>query len=736
MTHGPRSLAISDGFCLLFPDMGHAYSCVAGKICGGRGFPPEFVAPNRERVTFEYSCCSSLSPAGKAFIKSLAEGGEALFCSPSGVLVSPRSSGRLNRGCSKKLFTVKECSNFATDIKLVVSGRFFVQCPTCPDPFDDTGDITDDGRLIACAMKLCTRGQPIFESVRTQNYTHTANVITSGIFFVLRVEAAPEGFYINPRIMLVVECGDELLLVEDRLGPLPGSLAFYADFAILDECGKNMQMDLLLRLPAEANASGSLEGRTNGHRMGMCRTLRTCLQDYTTFNNQAARPIVGLCQPDLSLLPPDASVHLQHLVISEERTPQEVLPLPFTGFPLMKIPNCGRSNSSGHTGEKRSSLGKAVDSGKSTLAASAVAAFCAGGGERPFARSPEDALVPVGKAYAQDSCEDGLILFVGSVLRQQFDTTGPNAVADDEDNCKFWYRVRYGGNENTTGTRGIYGGDIDIPAPLKGEFWLTREPVEKRNVYLQCSSTLAQAATMCIIFRFSCPTDYLSLIENQASGVLQDLHIPTNGVVLGVEIDPRHPSLYRMFIEHRNEILDDIVVCECCPANLHTTVVHQEVYDSGETIFYRVSFVFTSGARKQVCLELPTEKVECDDRLFEEPSMRWPISPCVHRQLLSPASRIFIYSSKLSQLKTEEDEEKLNFDTPTRRNRDWCSTTSEGVAEDWQSAGGGVSDYEADSVPTVSANRRVEWPRPLVDSMLLMSMVTQPPFKSKHGHPQ
>eukprot|EP00971_Amphidinium_carterae_P163323 3238365-Amphidinium_carterae.1 len=32
---------------------------------------------------------------------------------------------------------------------------------------------------------------------------------------------------------------------------------------------------------------------------------------------------------------------------------------------------------------------------------------------------------------------------------------------------------------------------------------------------------------------------------------------------MGVERDPRHPALLRMFIEHRNRIVEDMVICEC-----------------------------------------------------------------------------------------------------------------------------------------------------------------------------
>merc|ERR1712050_353233 len=119
------------------------------------------------------------------------------------------------------------------------------------------------------------------------------------------------------------------------------------------------------------------------------------------------------------------------------------------------------------------------------------------------------------------------------------------------------------------------------------------ETVDKKNVYFHCSSTLAQALTICISFRFSCPIQYLNLIERAASErevalMLRGVYIPTNGVVLGIEQDPRHRGLFRMFIEHRNEILDDMVICKSSIADLSRIQVHQEVYDSGDNIFYRI----------------------------------------------------------------------------------------------------------------------------------------------------
>merc|ERR1719265_2185755 len=107
---------------------------------------------------------------------------------------------------------------------------------------------------------------------------------------------------------------------------------------------------------------------------------------------------------------------------------------------------------------------------------------------------------------------------------------------------------------------------------------------------------MAQAMTMCIIVRFTCPLDYLFLIENQRTSVLIDTYIPMNGLVVGLEADPRHTSLVRMFLEHRNEIVEDMVVCECAKSyDLVQTLVDHEVYDSGGQILYRVTILYPGG---------------------------------------------------------------------------------------------------------------------------------------------
>merc|ERR1719499_2664840 len=117
---------------------------------------------------------------------------------------------------------------------------------------------------------------------------------------------------------------------------------FYCDFAILDECGRNLQMDIIFRMlpesgPGEAEhveSEGGFFDLSDKSRAG--KTMRTCLQDYNAYNSHAKAPVIGLCPSDLTCLPPDSSVHLLHFVLSEEDRPQSWDPLPITGVSLLK----------------------------------------------------------------------------------------------------------------------------------------------------------------------------------------------------------------------------------------------------------------------------------------------------------------------------------------------------------------------------------------------------------------
>jgi len=296
--------------------------------------------------------------------------------------------------------------------------------------------------------------------------------------------------------------------------------------------------------------------------------------------------------------------------------------------------------------------------------------------------------------------------------------------------------------------------------------------VEKKNVYFQCSSTLSQALTMCIGMRFSCPTEYLTLIQEGEKGarVLRHMHVPTNAVIMGIEHDPRSRALLRMFVECRNEVLDDMPVCECHGRALDETLVHQEIYDSGETMTYRIACMHKDGSRQSASLEINLDQIEdagtdtARSSQFtggiDEPSSRFPTSKAASCHNLSPANRIFLYTSVAysQQAAAAEELAESDVDNSMYGPQMVYSTPMqpEVSPEDFQSVGCACSDAcsEADlesiggwgtpcagngeGTPRLRATSaetkplEVSWLRPLIESCALSVKTKQMPFKCSH----
>mmetsp|Transcript_76422 Transcript_76422/g.211100 ORF Transcript_76422/g.211100 Transcript_76422/m.211100 type:complete len:700 (-) Transcript_76422:94-2193(-) len=677
-------------------------------LCAGRGFP-EFIAPNTEHVTY----CFNYAMEGE--MKFL--NGVTGLVSPQGFTLEPQVSERR----APKWYIVKDYTPNAAQLRLHVSGRTFMECLDKALPCTTTASV--------CAFKICTRGIPIYESIRTDNFTHTAHVVTSGIFFALNVACSSQGLILCPRLLLVLESGDEVMLVDDRLGPLQPQ-SYYIDFALLDDGGRNVQVDLIFRaLPGEGSSEESM------------RTLRTCLQDYVAFNNQVFPASISFSSSDLASLLPASSVHLQNLVISEEKFEEQVPePQPYDVW------------KEGDHRVDRDGYGKVLYEGEDARTSSLAMDTPEGSIAHPqlqTSRCP---------AAGHDK--------ITKVTRSGLQNEATSEVCTDD----FWHHVRY--DDECGGSRAPNTNSPEDMTRLKGEFWLSKQAVDKKNVYFYCSSTLAQAVTMCIAFRFSCPLDYLQLIERaggegsgrrEAVSTLRDGHIPANGVVLGIEHDPRHRSLVRMFIEHRNDIKDDMVVCECRLDDLSRSVVHQEVYDGGGVILYRLTLLHSNGARQSAVLQMSTEEFEDANldsargsqyRLVEEPSPRFPISPCQVSQSLSPANRVFLYTTTAAADPRAAPHHTVCAVAGGPQSSEEAGTTdaaSEGAGgrtppagtEDWQSVGGGYSDCEVESAPPGAEPLRsgpiassgwppgmsVEWRRPLIESAVLLSRVEEAPFK-------
>mmetsp|Transcript_64136 Transcript_64136/g.126887 ORF Transcript_64136/g.126887 Transcript_64136/m.126887 type:complete len:708 (-) Transcript_64136:71-2194(-) len=682
-------------------------------ICVGRGLP-EFVPPNTDEVSYQFNYTKSDDIC-------FASGDCAINPSHGFALDPPKANERR----TAKWYTVYECDRSPTYLRLLVSGRVHVRCSDKNLP-----PVAASGS----AIKICTRGCPIYESLRTSHFTHTAQVVTSGVFFSLALVAGTDqgGLFLCPRLALVMESGAEVALVDDRLGPVQPQ-SFYVDFAILDDGGRNVQIDLIFRgEPAEAGTAKEFDGPP-------IRTLRTCLQDYTAFHGHLQSSNISLGTTDLEQVLPETTVHLQHLVVSEELIDEERVPLAQPYYSGAKNIENGTSGSQpnlqGVAAPSMKLLHEGVDARSAAVFAALGVGFSAFS-EHPQLAARNKALTPV------EPNEDG-----------------------------FWHHISYEDN------------DAKDPR-LSGEFWLSKEPVDKKNLYLNCSSTLAQALTMCIVFRFGCPQDYLHLIEQaaaegpsaekkEASFVLREWHIPANGVVVGIEPDPRHRHLLRMFIEHRNEIKDDMVVCERGDmSHMHDSIVNQEIYDAGIAIIYRITLLHKDGGRQSAVIQWNTDELEEANldilrsgnnfRLVEEPSPRFPISPCPLTQTnLSAESRIFIYSAEAFQttVATPRDSSgsPAQVDAPAEDPYanlahyspgavsagpgDSIYHSDLGTAEDWQSAKGGYSEGEMETGPnpgdrlvrtrTGAASfdePSVEWKRPVIQSVVLLSKMQDPPF--------
>lgn len=570
--------------------------------------------------------------------------------------------------------TIKEYSAPVSTLKVCASGRIRVQTL----PSDELGCPEIGVQPTSkCAFAICTRGRKTDESVQTKNFTHTAQIVKPGIVFSLFLSMSHASLYLSPRIMLILDGGDEVTLVQDSLGPFPIEEDFFADFAVVDD-SRNVQVDFIFRTPPR-NAK-----RTDHRRMP---TSRSCLQEYTAFNSHLTQANISIGWVTVS------SVFLQNLVVNEEQYQEQVPdPQPYSAWK-------GRPQN----------------------------ASCKGAGFVLF--EGEDAhasLVAVNNPRITGS----------SSMHPQFSKRAPRAQAEISD---YWYHIRYNAEPDLT----LQETRLRGTQCIEGEFWLS-QPVGTTSTHLFCSSSLAQALTMCVAFRFSCTQDYLSLIVNNATTVLRHTHIPTNCVVLGIEPDPRHGGLIRMFIEHRSKIIEDMVLCERHMEDVSRTIVHQEVYDGGDYMIYRVTLLHRDGSRQAAVLQASSVHFDTASNLLDQgrsgqcplvqdPSPRFPLSPCNVRHDLAPESRIFVYSSmeykrpivmeeradteNLEQFQSATEYHPEIFPLDQHRDRD--------ASVDWESVVGGYSDIDADES---ELGRVVEWQRPLIDSVVLLNQLRDAPF--------
>lgn len=630
---------------------------------------PSFKAPNAKGVTFSFDCLKG---------QSIQLGGETHLVSPLGFLFESRSQDE-----PPERYTVRQVEERAHRLRLCVSGRVLV-CNPEPPPKEDahfehsSDDLADGG----CIIKVCTRSRPITEVVPSSSSKQTTQVVDSGLACALSLGYSSDGaLFVLPQISVVLANAEEALLVEEKMGPLTLPMPWCFDFALVDDGGRNIQIDLIVRsatgMQAELAALAS-EGACNaptpagfGRSMQRGRPLRACMQEFTTFNSQIRNPSVAIGYSSLVGSSKAATVHLQNLVVSEESFAEPV-PEP-RACEAWRDPTLCADEDSASVG----SSGCVLFEGRDAKAAS----------------GPWHARHRLSRAPKADT-------------RPQHCTS------------KFWHHIRYPDEDFLASL------SPHENSPLAGEFWLSKHSVGDSGVYFHCSCTMAQALTMCIMFRFTCPSDYRFLIETQRLGPLANTHIPMNGLVLGVEADPRQERLVRMFLEHRNVIKYDMVLCECFKASdLARTFVDHEVHDSGDRITYRVTMLYPDGERQSAVLQIdsseinpPMEEDLLDDDVECEPSIRFPIRPSSPCHLLPQDDRILVYTSR-----AYIDEDTLtDLGSPGRVD----STAS--VTESYKSAG---EDGYSDSGCSYHTAPISNWHAPLIDSAMVIAGVEEPPFR-------
>lgn len=157
--------------------------------------------------------------------------------------------------------------------------------------------------------------------------------------------------------------------------------------------------------------------------------------------------------------------------------------------------------------------------------------------------------------------------------------------------------------------------------------------------------------------RFSLTLDFQTMIENGVGSSLRHARIPTNAYLFGIEkvktpsVESSDcPVVIRMFIEHRNEVIADVLMNEVSDPDNCT--LHQEIVDTGVEVFYRCHLKYPnlsnpssdeSSISSNYCtLSHKYEEEGAAER--EQPSYRFPVSSAELQPLRG--NRIFLYTSQ------------------------------------------------------------------------------------------
>jgi len=471
-----------------------------------------------------------------------------------------------------------------------------------------------------CVFSICLRGKPVYEHV--QGFPNSVHKFNSGIFFNIYLVNQKSVLHVAPQIRLVNDQCHEVPLCEDVLGPITRN-NFFVDFAIVDD-GRNLQMDTIVRVP---------EGKT----------FRSCIQDYTMYNSGAPNPMITLGYSNLQHYTSNATVFLQNLCIGERE---------FEDAPGNKV----------------------FDWTSETQLFQGVGAICTTTEEFEPSLLHHPQYKPLDMKTMEEITKKQTLMDKSRLTRFLTNEALSSTIEQNEATSKFWYHIRYdmGDNKNSGA------GSDENSKCIEGEFWLSRQPLRRGEMYFQTSSSVSQSLVSGIVFRFSCPNDFMTLIEAGACRVLRHTHIPTNGIAFGIEEDPADPNMLRMFIEHRSRIVEDMIVCNCPRTNVRDeTLVHHEVFDEGAYLYYRITIIHTDMSQQSCVLRIKEDNLEFirgppgdffgriskspSYSNHEKPSPRFPISPALSRHVLPEGYRIMLYSSISYDSKKAVEWQKKEF---------------------------------------------------------------------------
>mmetsp|Transcript_87608 Transcript_87608/g.234540 ORF Transcript_87608/g.234540 Transcript_87608/m.234540 type:complete len:703 (-) Transcript_87608:83-2191(-) len=618
-------------------------------------------------------------------------------------------------------YTVMETSQPPKESLVVVAGRVFVNYSA------PVHQIAEGG---VCIFAVCIRGVPLFEHVSGPpggfQFPHDgSHKFDSGLFVSFFLTNVDGQCHVAPTLALVTEQLLELNLMDEVLGPVPES--FYIDFAIVDQGGRNIQLDVIVRCPGPER-----------------RTLRKLLADHTTFHDHVHNAAISIGYSHLNehVSPREASAVLQNLSIAEQQCDGAPVMRPFPVF------------------ERRNVVGHVVQyEGEDSCEALGVLSPHAPDWARTYAHDFWR-IHPQIRSLAATWVPDDRPPSARAIDNWK---TQHGYMTDSQNTGRYWHHIQYTTPKDGVKRSSACGAPLQRSAtvqpvqPLAGEFWVTKQDVDRSDVLLHTSTTLAQALTVGILFRFTCPQDYLTLIEAAAADFFTFAHIPTNAIVCGVSEDAEVPDLIRMFVEMRNQVVNDMVICECPPGKRNKTLVHQEVYDRGSEIRYRVIVVHADGSRQTGELVIQNDTLDevysCETERIrgavDAPSARFPISPTLPRHELAPVNRIMLFTSapytveeaqkkETSTIRPLADCSKLqNGGTGTDGMRSWNTSamvSPRSSRDEFQSPkelsprglDSNLSPTAADwGVEEEPADER--WLRPLVESVVV-ARCTEPPF--------